>query len=134
MNNLLTELRTIIASSGTGSGFAATFTGRVYLDTAPADVSFPCCVYTAAQNRYERTFDGVLHSVSVTFEMADTTANCNDITTASARLENLLDGYVSTNAVGYARVVFMLRQRGAPVFADDIWTIADVYEMVGLQK
>lgn len=133
MNNLLTILRALIATSETGSGFAATFGGRVYLDAAPADSTLPVCVYTASQNRYERTFDGTLHSVLVTFEMVDTTANPDTLTTASARLGSLMDGTVSTGT-GYARVVFLLRQRGAPVFADDIWSVTDVYEMIGLQK
>jgi hypothetical protein len=133
VNNLLTVLRSLIAASGTGSGFAATFAGRVYLDTAPADVSLPCCVYTATQNRYERTFDGTMESVLVTFEMASETSNPNDLTTASARLQSLLDN-TDSSGTGYARVVFLLRQRGAPVFADDIWTVTDVYEMIGLRK
>ena len=133
MNNLLTILRALIASSGSGTGFAATLAGRVYLDAAPADVSFPLCVYTASENRYERTFDGTMHSVLVTFEMADTTANPDTLTTASARLKTLLDE-TDSSGTGYARVVFLLRQRGAPVFADDIWSVTDVYEMIGLQK
>lgn len=133
MNNLLVILRTVILTSTGPTGFAGTFSGRVYLDNAPADVAFPLCVYTASENRYERTFDGTMHSVLVTFEMADTTANPDTLTTASARLKTLLDEAVSSGT-GYARVVFLLRQRGAPVFADDIWSVTDVYEMIGLQK
>jgi hypothetical protein len=133
VNNLLAILRSLIATSGTGTGFAATFGGRVYLDAAPGDSTLPVCVYTATQNRFERTFDGTLESVLVTFEMADTTTAPNTLTTASARLQLLMDETVSSG-IGYARVVFLLRQRGAPVFADDIWTVTDVYEMIGLQK
>jgi hypothetical protein len=74
-----------------------------------------------------------MESVLVTFEMASETSNPNDLTTASARLQSLLDN-TDSSGTGYARVVFLLRQRGAPVFADDIWTVTDVYEMIGLRK
>lgn len=133
MHNLLDALRTKIATSGTGSGFAALFSGRVYLDSAAGDDSLPLCVYTGAQNRYERAFDSTLDTVNVTFSIYEPSNQCYYGPTGSARLKTLLDGAELT-ATGYARAVVYLRQRGVPVFADDVWTTSDVYEIVGFVK
>jgi hypothetical protein len=45
-------------------------------------------------------------------------------------LRTLLDG-VDLVSASYDRVLCLLRQRGTPNFADDVWTMSDVYELVG---
>lgn len=133
MHNLLNALRTKIATSQTGGGFAATFSGRVYLDAGPGGASLPLCVYTASQNRYERAFDSTLDTITVSFEMIESGTGATNGPTGSARLKTLLDN-VELTATGYNRAVCYLRQRGVPIFADDVWTTTDVYEIVGFIK
>jgi len=133
MNPLLIALRTKIATSGTGSGFAATFSGRVYYDAAPADTAFPCCVYTATQSLYERHFGAQAHTVTVSFTFFEGGADLFYANLASSRLKTLLDN-VDLSASGYSRALCLLRQRGGPDFADDVWSTTDVYDIVGFVK
>lgn len=130
-NAMLVALRARIATSTGAGGFSNLFGNRVWLDAAPANTALPLCVYEAAHADFVKCMDGTeTHRIRVTFNFYEGGSDLVTATTASDRLRTLLDG-VALSATGYDRVLCILRQRGTPAFADDIWTTSDVYEMVG---
>lgn len=130
-NAMLVALRTRIATSTGTGGFSNLFGNRVWLDAAPGDTALPLCVYEVAHQDFVKCMDGTeTHRLRVTFAFYEGGSDLVTGPTASDRLRTLLDG-ISLTATGYDRVLCILRQRGTPAFADDLWTTSDVYELVG---
>jgi len=130
-NAMLVALRARIATSTGAGGFSNLFGNRVWLDAAPADTALPLCVYEVVPSEFVRCMDGTeTQRLRVVFNFYEGGSDLVTAPTASDRLRTLIDG-VALTATGYDRVLCILRQRGTPAFADDIWTTSDVYELVG---
>jgi hypothetical protein len=128
---MLTALRTKLNTSTGGTGFMALYTSRVFLDAAPGDTALPLAVYAVEHVKFDKSFSGTeSHILRVTFTFFEGGSDLVTGPVASDRLRTLLDG-VDLVSASYDRVLCLLRQRGTPNFADDVWTVSDVYELVG---
>jgi hypothetical protein len=87
MNALLTALMT----KTSGSALSTDVGGRIYLDRAPAGVSFPYVVFFIVSNVPEKTFSEVYENVIVQFSLFSSSQSAIEITYMHSHLKALFD-------------------------------------------
>ena len=129
MKAILDALKTRLATTASLTSIVST---RIYLDQGPADAELPLLVYRPTTVATEETMGGVtLYRVTFQFQVFYANSGTTGIHTASDAIQTALATPLSPT--GFDRAVFVRQSRGAPVFADDSWSITDEYRCTAFE-
>ncbi len=120
------------AISSTSAGTLSALTsGRIYLDSAPADALLPLATITAGATSSERYMSGnERHALRLTLTVFADRSSASTVVTPINAARTLLNASVVT-VTGYDRATIICKERGVAEFSIDGWSIADEYEVLG---
>ncbi len=119
-----------ISSTSAGTLYALT-SGRIYLDSAPADAALPLATITAESTSSDRYMSGnEKHTLRVTLTVYADRSSAATVVAPINAARTLLNAAVVT-VTGYDRATIICKERGVAEFTVDGWSIADEYEVLG---
>ncbi len=119
-----------ISSTGAGTLYALT-SGRIYLDSAPADAALPLATITASSTASDRFMSGnERHTLRLTLTVYADRSSASTVVTPINAARTLLNASI-VSVTGYDRATIICKERGVAEFTIDGWSIADEYDVSG---